>query len=181
MIRRYGYYAPRRKPMSQSKMLIEGRVLFVEEFERRRPDGAAAVSERAVCEALGERIVAEHPEWLVPIATKAAHDWFYHSWARDEAKATKEPDPDQPDLWSHYSVLRDGRERWVPRETLSRDETKPFLARFSKMREAWRYLIGKSLKHDRALVADFNARHPNEPLTSDDLNLIAPDLSEEAA
>jgi hypothetical protein len=55
------------------------------------------------------------------------------------------------------------------------------LSRFARMREAWRYLIGRSLKHDRALVADFNARHPNEPFTSDELNLLAPDLNEEAA
>lgn len=176
MIRRYGYYAPHRKPMSQSRMLIEGKALFAEEFERLRRDGALAVSERVICPALGEKIVTEHPEWLIAMATRAAHD-FYHSWMRDQAKAEKHPDPHQPELFSHYSVLRDGRERWVPRETLGRDETKTFMTRGQRAREAWRLLVDKLFRHDRALVADFNARRPEEAFTDGEVKLLAPDLA----
>lgn len=180
MIRRYGYYAPKRKPMSQSRMLIEAKALCEAEFERRRPDGAVALSERQFCASLGEKILTEYPEMLMPIVTKAAHDWLYHPNERARAGELKEHDPDQPELFTHYSVLADGRERWVPRDVLSREETTGFLARYAKMREAWRNLIHRSLRHDKAFLADFNRRNSNRAITAEEVAVIAPDLDGEA-
>ncbi len=174
-IQRYGYYAPHRKPMSQSKMLIEAKALFLAEFERRRPDGAVAVSEREICAALAEKIVTERLEWLNPMAAREAHA-AYHSWMRAQAKVDRNRDPNQPDLWTHYSVLRDGRERWVERNTLSRVETKAFLTRGARVREALRVLVDKLLRHDRAFVADHSARDPEQAFTDDEVKLLAPDL-----
>jgi prophage antirepressor-like protein len=183
MIRRYGYYAPRGKSMSQSRMLIEARALFAEATDRRKAD-TDDTSERALCTEIGERIVAEHPEWLMPIAIKAAHDWLYHVWAREAAKTERHPDPHQGELWSHYSVMRDGRERWIPRSWLSRDETTAIIRKGGLARAAWRKLIDRLFKHDRALVADFNSAHLSEPLTGTEVEALAPDLaapSQEAA
>jgi prophage antirepressor-like protein len=176
-IRLYGCYPPPSRPPSRDRAMIAARHLMEEEVARRRA-AAVALDEKELCDAVGRRLATEHPEFNIACATKLAHDIGLHRWIRGSAAELVQADPDQPNLFTHYSLRRDGIERPVTRDSMSKTEiAEQILGPRSRARNASRAGITTTLQQDRALVGWWNRTHPEESFTSEDLDLVAADLN----
>ena len=170
------------RPLSRTKTQFKAEELLTGWNEEAIAGGLPGLQERSLFTRRAAQIVSEHPEMLQAIAA-----WFLHWCYQEKLKRALRSAQSFDDLLlpgfigpvrvpNLYVVIRDGAEKAVPRSDLTYAEKAAFLGRRSRQRRGFRRFDDTTLHQDRALVAEHNTAHPDQPFTTAILTAIAPDL-----
>jgi Rha family phage regulatory protein len=175
------------QPLSRAKTRYQAEQMLLEWNEAEIAAGLPRLPERRLFTEYGPRLVAEHPEMLPAIAGEWLHDGYQGMLRRERHRIQTFDHPVLPGFVGSVAlpglctVIRDGAEIAVPRERLTYAETVARLGHRYRRRGGLNRWQHTTWQQDRALVAEYNLLHPDQPITAAVLDVIAPDLLGEAA